>query len=99
MLRSPDIYATNFSVALTIDETVSPVVATAVVMVAGGGAFGLGPWNVTWENAARFIEIRQQNGGTTSDAGALCAGRIDDLTVALFGDPLAPPVITVAGQP
>ena len=96
VLKSPDIYATNWTVALTIDETVSPVVASAVVTVAGGSTFNLGPWNVTWENAARFVEIRQQNGSNANNAGALADGRLDDFTVSLVGDPLAPPIITTA---
>ncbi len=98
VLKSPDIYATNWTVALTIDETVSPVAASAVVTVAGGSTFNLGPWNMTWENAARYIEIRQQNGGTTTGAGALADGRLDNLTVSVVGDPLTPPVITTAPQ-
>ena len=99
VLKSPDIYATNWTVALTIDETVSPVTATAAVTVAGGSTFNLGPWNMSWENAARYIELRQQNGGTATGAGALADGRLDNLTVSIVGDPLAPPVITFAPQP
>ncbi len=98
-LKTPDIYATNWALALTIDETVSPVVASAVVTVAGGGTFNLGPWNLTWENAARYVEIRVLQGSNATGAGALCDGRVENLTVALVGDPLAPPVIAIAPQP
>lgn len=99
VLRSPDLYATNFTVALTIDETVSPVVASAMVTVTGGGTFNLGPWNITWENAARYIEMRQQNGGNASGAGSIGDGRVDNLNVTILGDPLASPTITTAPQP
>lgn len=98
-LRSPDIYATNWTLALLIDETVSPAVASAVVTVAGGGAFNLGPWNVTWENASRFLEMRLHNGANALDLGSLVDVRLDDLNVSLVGDPLSPPVVTFAPQP
>lgn len=98
-MKSPDIYGTNWAVTLTIDERVSPATATAVVAVAGGSTFNLGPWNVTWENAARYLEIRVLQGGNANVPGALCDGRVDDLKVSLVGDPLAPPVIAQAPQP
>ena len=99
VLKSPDIYATNWNLVLTIDETVSPIVATAAVTVAGGGTFNLGPWNVTWENAARYLEMRVLQSGNATGAGALCDARIENLTVSLVGDPLAPPVFVATPLP
>ncbi len=94
VLKSPDLYATSWTAVVTVDETVSPVSASAVVTVAGGGTFNLGPWNVTWENAARYLELRLHNGGNANSAGTLCDGRVDNLTVSLSGDPAAPPVLS-----
>ncbi len=86
VLKSPDLYATNYTVVLTIDETVSPVTASAVVTVAGGSTSNLGPWNITWENAARYIELRMQNGGNALSPGATADGRVENLTVSRFGN-------------
>jgi hypothetical protein len=100
-LKSPDLYATTFSTTMTIDETVAPVSVSAVIVV-GANTFNIGPWNITWENTARYLEMRQQNAGTTAAiaaAGTLVDGRVDDLTVSLVGDPLAPPIISAHVQP
>lgn len=95
VLRSPDIYATNYTVVLTIDETVSPTTASAVVTVSGGSTFNLGPWNITWENAARYIELRMHNSGNGLNAGATADGRVENLTVSILGNE---PVVTTPPQ-
>ncbi len=100
ILRSPDLYATTFSASVTIDETVSPVSASGVIVV-GANTYNIGPWNVTWENSARFIEMRLHNGATSeaiAAGGTLVDGRVDDLTVSLVADSLAPPVINTPLQ-
>lgn len=100
-LKSPDLLCHDLSTAVTIDETVSPVSASALITV-GTSTFNIGPWNVAWESSARYIEMRQQNGGTTAAiaaGGTLVDGRVDDLTVSLVTDSLAPPVINTPLQP
>ncbi len=93
-LRSPDLWATSFTVTITVDETLAQPTAQATVQV-GASTFDLGTWNVGFDNATdRFIEFRAHNGGNASGTGTIMDARVDVLVLTQINNIPQPPTIT-----
>ncbi|MEO8351496.1 MAG: lamin tail domain-containing protein, partial [Chthoniobacteraceae bacterium] len=95
-LRSPDLWSGEFTVTITIDETLAQPTARATVVV-GTNTFDFGPWNVNFDNAtARHLELRANNGSGGTGAGALMDVRVNAFVLTQVNGAAQQPIILTA---